>query len=397
MTSDRLRELARRAGRGLLAPVAAAIVALAVSSIALVISGHSPANTFLEMWKFIDSSESIILILNRAVPYYVAGVAVAIGFKMNLFNIGANGQFILAALLAAAAGSKVSLPAPIHVAFVMIIAMAVGAVWAGIAGVLKVTRGVNEVISTIMLNFIATGLTAFLLAEYLRNPAAQVSETHKLPPSAQLPALNNLWESLGITWGGGAQLYGFLPFAIAVGVLYHLMLNRSRFGYELRVSGTNPEAARTAGINPNAMVLKAIILSGAIAGLIGMHYLLADPQFHKYGQSFPTQLGFTGLALALLGRNHPGGIAAAALVWATIERGTQRLSQLNIAPEIGRILQGSFLLAAVIAYEVVGRRNAEATARAAARAAGGAPSGAPPGEEPTDQEPNDGEPSEVTR
>jgi ABC-type uncharacterized transport system permease subunit len=365
----------RRVGRGLIAPVSAAAIALIVSSIALLISGNNPVTAFVEMWKTIDSSESVVLIINRAVPYYVAGVAVAIGFRMNLFNIGANGQYTLAALLAASAGAAVSLPAPLHVAFILVVAMLVGALWAAIAGVLKVTRGVNEVISTIMLNYIATGLTAFLVAEYLRNPNTQlVAETRKLPESARLPSLNPLLDFVGINIGGNAKLLGFLPFAIALGVVYHVVLNRSRFGYELRVSGANPTAARAAGINPNAMVLKAIILSGAVAGLVGMSALLADPQFHKYGDQFPKTLGFTGIALALLGRNHPGGVAVAALVWATIERATQRLSPLGIPQEIGVILQGSFLLAAVVAYEVVQRRNAEATARDAARATATVPS-----------------------
>jgi simple sugar transport system permease protein len=159
----------------------------------------------------------------------------------------------------------------------------------------------------------------------------------------------------------------FLPIAIGIGIAYHLLLNRSRFGYELRLSGLNPEAARAAGVNPKAMVFKTIILSGAIAGLIGMHSLLADPQFYKYGDQFPRMLGFTGISLALLGRNHPAGVAAAALVWAMIERATQPLSRIGIPQEIGVIMQGAFLLTAIIAYEVVKRRNdANAAARAAA-------------------------------
>lgn len=366
----------RRIGNALLAPALAAAVAILVSSIALLLSGNSPLTAFREMWQTLDSTESVVLIINRAVPYYVAGVAVAIGFKMNLFNIGANGQYTLAALFAAGWGAAVELPAPLHVAFILTIAIAVGAGWAAIAGILKVTRGVNEVISTIMLNYIATGLTAFLVAEYFRNRQIDlIAETKKLPASARLPSLNGLFELVGFDFGRGVVLHGFLPFAVLIGVGYHVLLNRSRFGFDLRVSGSNPAAARSAGINPKAMVLKTIILSGVVAGLIGMNALLADPQFHKYGDQFPRTLGFTGISIALLGRNHPIGIAAAALVWATIERATQRLSIIGIPQEIGVILQGSFLLAAVIAYEWVSRRNEEATARAAARAA--APATAP--------------------
>ena len=358
--------------RGAQAPLIAAIAAVTIASLALLIAGDNPLNAFREMWKTIDSTESVVIILNKAVPFYVAGVAVAIGFKMNLFNIGADGQYRLAALFAAALGAAVDFPAPIHVAFILIVAMSVGALWAAIPGVLKVTRNVNEVISTIMLNYIATGISAFLVLEvaFFRNRNVELTaETKTLPKSARLPALNEFVELFGFHFGRGVILHGFLPFAVLVGVAYHLMLNRSRFGFELRTSGLNPFAARSAGVNPKGMVVKTIVLSGAVAGLIGMSNLLADPQFGKFGDQFPKTLGFTGLSLALLGRNHPVGIAAAALVWATIERATQKLSLLGIPQEVGLILQGSFLLAAVVAYEAVNRRNQIATARDAAHRA----------------------------
>jgi general nucleoside transport system permease protein len=368
-------DLLRRIGRGLIAPLVAAAAAIVISSVALLISGNSPVEAFTEMWMTIDSVESLVLIVNRAVPYYIAGVAVGIGFKMNLFNIGANGQYVLAALIAAWVGAEVDLWAPLHVTFILVVAIAVGMFWAAIAAVLKVTRNVNEVIATIMLNFIATGIVAFLLSEVARDEenGGLVAQTKLLPASAQIPS----WTI------GGTELFGFLPIAIAIGIGYHVLLNRSRFGYELRLSGTNPAAARSAGVNPNAMVIKTMLLSGAVAGLIGMQALLADPQFHKFGDQFPKTIGFTGISLALLGRNSPIGIAAAAFVWATIERATQALSPAGIPQEIGVILQGSFLLSAVIAYEVVTRRNNAAAAAAAARALhAGAPPSAPPSSPP---------------
>ncbi|HEX4983443.1 MAG TPA: ABC transporter permease [Ilumatobacteraceae bacterium] len=365
--------------KALLAPLVAAVAALIVSSIALLISGNSPQEAFVEMWKTIDSTESVVLIINRAVPYYIAGVAVAIGFKMNLFNIGANGQYVLAALIAAWVGTKTDLPAPLHVTLIMFVSVVVAGAWAAIAGVLKVTRNVNEVVATIMLNFIATGIVSFLLAEHFRETetGGLVAQTEVLPESARIPSLNRLVELTGFHFAPGVRLLGFLPFAIALGIGYHLLLNRSRFGYELRLSGMNPDAARAAGVNPKAMIFKTIVLSGAVAGLIGMHYLLADPQFYKFGDQFPKTVGFTGISIALLGRNHPAGIIAASLVWATIERGTQRLSTLGIPQEIGPILQGSFLLAAVIAFEVVKRRSDAAAATAAARAVHAPPAPGP--------------------
>jgi simple sugar transport system permease protein len=359
-----------RIWRASIAPVVAAVTAIVVSSIALLISGNDPVEAFREMWKTIDSTQAVVDIVNTAVPYYVAGVAVAIGFKMNLFNIGSNGQYLLAALVAGWAGAEVSLPPVLHVAFVFLVAVVVGGSWALIAAVLNVTRNVSVVISTIMLNYIAIGLGAFLLAEVFRDEenGGLVAQTKLMPESARLPTLNPLFELFGFGFAPNVEVYGFLPFAILLGLAYHVLLNRSVFGYELRLSGMNPDAALSAGVNPKRMVLITLFLSGAVAGLIGLPYLLADPSFLKYGDAFPTTIGLTGLGIALLGRNNPVGIAAAAIVWATIERATQRLGPLGIPPEIGRIMQGSFLLAAVIAFEVVRRRNDAAAVTAAAAA-----------------------------
>jgi simple sugar transport system permease protein len=358
-----------RIWRAALAPLAAAAVAILVSAIALLIVGADPIEAFREMWKTIDSTKSVVSIVNTAVPYYIAGVAVAIGFKMNLFNIGSNGQYLLAALVAGWAGAEVDLPPVLHVTFVFLVAITVGGCWALIAAVLNVTRNVNIVVATIMLNYIAVGLVSFLLAEVFRDEerGGLVAQTKVMPESARLPSLNSLFELVGFDFAPGVRLFGFLPFAIVLGILYHILLNRSLFGYELRLSGLNPDAALSAGVNPKRMVLITMFMSGAVAGMIGLPYLLSDPSFLKYGDAFPTTIGFTGLGIALLGRNNPIGIAAAALVWAGIERATQPLGPLGIPPEIGRIMQGSFLLAAVIAYEVVRRRNdAAAVAKAAA-------------------------------
>ena len=355
--------------RASIAPLIAAGAAILVSALALVLSGNDPIAAFREMWKTIDSTQSVVLIINTSVPYYIAGVAVAIGFKMNLFNIGSNGQYLLAALVAGWAGAEVSLPPLLHVPFVFLVAIAVGGTWALIAAILNVTRNVNVVVATIMLNYIAIGLAAFLLSEVFRDEenGGLVAQTKVMPASAQLPSLNRVIELFGFNFAPGVELFGFLPFAIALGIAFYILLNRSRFGYDLRLSGMNPDAALAAGVNPKRMVLITLFMSGAVAGMIGLPFLLSDPSFLKYGDAFPTTIGFTGLGIALLGRNNPVGIAAAAIVWATIERATQRLGPLGIPPEIGRIMQGSFLLAAVIAYEVVRRRNdAAAVARAAA-------------------------------
>jgi simple sugar transport system permease protein len=355
---------------GLIAPVAAALAALVISSIALLIGGDNPLVAFREMWKSIDGTAPVVAITNRAVPYYVAGLAVAIGFKMRLFNIGVDGQHQLAAVFAAAAGFGIgswNLPAPLYVAAIFLIAVVVSMVWAAIPAILKVTRNVNEVIATIMLNFIASQLIFYLLREHWDRGTGMVAETGPLPKSARLPHLNRLVEAFGFHFPANTVLQGFLPFAVLVGIGYHILVNRSRFGFDLRISGESPTAAKAAGVDPKRMVVITFLISGVIGALIGLGPLLADPQYGKYGDQFPQGIGFTGLSLALLGRNHPVGVAAAAIVWATIERATQRLSFIDIPQEIGIILQGSFLLSAVIAYEVVRRRAEEAETRAMSR------------------------------
>ena len=360
----------RRIVLGLLAPLSALAFALLVSSAALLLIDKSPAEAFGAMFDYAKSTESMISIVNRAIPLFLSGLAVAVGFKMGLFNIGVEGQYRLAALVAAAAGAAVTLPAPLHVALIVLVAMAVGAAWAGVAGVLKVTRGVHEVISTIMLNFIATALGAYLLASHLREEARPndlIIATPSIPSSGRFPSLNPVLTAFGVDIRPGNELRGFLLLALLVGLLFYLVVWRTRFGFDLRASGINPQAARVGGADPAGMVIKAMLLSGAIAGLVGMSDLLGF--FHEYSLDFPTGLGFTGIAVALVGRNHPIGIFLAALLFGFIERSAQILDLEDIPKEIIVIVQGVIILAVVIAYEVVRRLIQAQEVRAAAERA----------------------------
>jgi len=331
----------------LLVPVSAIVLAVAVSSLVLLSIGESPVDAFRSMFRYGTQANSVASMINRAVPLFVAGLAVAIGFKMNLFNIGVEGQYRIATLLAAAAGAAVTLPAPLHIAFIMLVAMVVGAAWASIAGVLKVKRGVHEVVSTIMLNSIATGLVAYLLANHLRKPAAGselLIATPQIPPSGQLGPLTQL---------GGEDLRSFLLLAIVLGVAVYVLIWRTRFGYDLRASGINPDAARVSGVDPNKMIMRTMLLSGAIAGLIGMSDLFGF--FHAYTLDVPTGIGFDGIAVALVGLNHPVGIAIAALVFGWVDRAAQILDLQGVPKEVIIITKGVIIFSVVIAYEIVRR------------------------------------------
>jgi ABC-type uncharacterized transport system permease subunit len=357
-----------------LAPVAALILGLGISSIAVLLIHQSPITAFKTMAQFGIRTDSLIFTVNEAIPLFIAGLAVAIGFKMNLFNIGVEGQYQLAALLAAYVGAITPVPGPIRIALILIVAMAVGAAWSGIAGVLKVTRGIHEVISTIMLNFIAFGIIAYLLRTYLKQhnaPGDLVIKTKQIPSSGLIPSLNGLLKVLGVHPPPGSALYGFLPLAIVIGILYYLLVWRTRFGYDLRATGVNPDAASVSGIDANAMVIKTMLISGAIAGLAGMPDLFG--LYQRYTIDFVSGLGFAGIAVALVGRNNPVGIALGALLFGFLDRSAQILDLENIPKEITIIMRGVIILAVVIAYEVVRRVVQAQEVRAAAERTGRLP------------------------
>ena len=346
----------RRLALALAAPALAVLMALAVSSIVLLLSGDHPLEIYRSMWSYGTQLNSIISTVNRAVPYYLAGLAVAVGFKMNLFNIGVEGQYYLAAIVAAIVGAQLHLPAPVHVTVICLVAMTTGAAWAGIAGVLKATRGVNEVISTIMLNnIVLLGFGIWLVGKFRAPDTGFEVATRDLPVSALIPNLNGWLEAVGIEPPPGARLTGFLLVAVVVGVAYYVVLWRTRFGYDLRASGINPWAAASSGVDPKGMVIKAMLVSGALAGLVGMSYLLGDPSFGRYTGDFPTGIGFTGIAVALVGRNHPVGVGLGALLWGFMERSAQRLDLEGVPKEIVTIMQATIVLSVVVAYEVVRR------------------------------------------
>ena len=360
--------LLRRTALALAAPLAAAVVALLISSIALLASGNDPLEVYRTMLESGTETRSLLITVNNAVPLYLAGVAVAIGFRTALFNIGVEGQYQLAALLAAAVGAAVDLPPVLHIGLVLLVAVSVGAAWSGVAGVLKTTRGVSEVISTIMLNVIAAGIAAYLLAEHLQERVAgsNNSATPPLPDSAHFPTLDWLVRLLGIEVPRGTSLRGFLVVAVLVGIGYWVLISRSRFGFELKATGLNPAAAVASGVDAKRTVLLTMLLSGAVAGLVGMPQLLGSS--YSYGLDFTAGLGLTGIGVALLGRNSPVGIALAALLFAFLERSSSTLQFIDVPRQIYVIMQGSIVLSVVVAYEAV-RRIGVAQAERAVRSA----------------------------
>ena len=248
-----------------------------------------------------------------------------------------------------------TLPPVLHVLAVFIIAMTIGGLWASIAAYLKVKRGVNEVISTIMLNSLAVGVTSFLFSKYFAviNEGSNNLSTKELPESAWFPDLVPLLTKLGLPEQPGGSINGMILVAIALGFIFWFVVNRTRFGFELRASGANPIAARVSGVNSKRMTFIALVISGAIAGLSGLPAVLGET--HSYNMGFRSGIGFSAIAVALLGRNSAGGMAFSALLFGFLEVSSRALELIDIAPETYVIMQGSILLSSVIAYEVVRR------------------------------------------
>ncbi|MFF7156576.1 ABC transporter permease [Streptomyces sp. NPDC008139] len=331
---------------GVAAPVLAVVGALVVTALVLLATGKEPFHAFDVMVNYGSKTDSQVYILNKATTYYLAGLAVAVGFRMNLFNIGVDGQYRLAAFFAAAAGGAMSIPGIIQIPVIILTAMVVGALWAAIAGVLKVTRGVSEVISTIMLNSLAGIVIGYFLRDGrlgVTDKAANMISTKPLPSSSHLFNFTTSTD----------PVFGFIVFAVLAGVIYWFVLSRTRFGFDLRAVGRSESAAEASGVSVKKMVVTSMLISGAMAGLVGMPTLLN--QSYEYGTDFPTGIGFTGIAVALLGRNNPIGIGIGALLWAFLERASNGLEFEGYDKEIVGVIQGVIVLAVVIAYELVRR------------------------------------------
>ena len=350
----------RRLGTSLIAPAIGIFISIAVTAVILKFIGASVTTVFSSMWTYGTSPHAMSLTLNLATTYFLSALAVAVGFKMNLFNIGVNGQYVLGALAAAVVGSNLHMVGFIAIPISILAAMIVGAAWAGIAAWLKVSRGVSEVISTIMLNFIAIGIISYIIVRtgIGTETSLNVRGTKLIPESGMLHGTAFL--------DPGTKVYGFYFISIFIAIGYWFLLNRTRFGFDLRATGKSATAARTSGVESKRMAIVTMLLSGAIAGLVGLPYLLGETG--SYNLNFPTDWGFTGIAIALLGRNNPLGIALGALLWAFLDISSGQLILEGVPREITTIMQGLIVIVVVMSYEIVRRNQVKSEQKNVAKA-----------------------------
>jgi simple sugar transport system permease protein len=289
----------------------------------------------------LGSQTAILNTILQATPLVLGGLAVGIGFKAGLFNIGGQGQFLLGATAAAGVGAALATtPAPIAITAALLAGMLAGAFWGWIPGALKAFSGAHEVVTTIMLNSIAAALIGFLILGPLLAPGFSFGRTGDLGNSA-----------LPIILGGNIHLG--VPLAVAAVPVVWWLLYRSTLGFEIRSVGANPSAARYAGMRPAFLIMFTMSMSGLLFGIAGSTEILGVSHFMI--PSYGTAIGFDAIAVALLGRSHPFGIAAAALLFGALRAGAGLMQVVAEIPvEIVDVIQAIILL--FLAADVVVRR-----------------------------------------
>jgi simple sugar transport system permease protein len=311
----------------------ALLAAFAAGSLLVLACGESPGTVYALLFKSTWTSEhGIGQVLFKATPLVLTGLSVALAFRAGLFNIGAEGQLSVGAFATAMCGAALPLDTPAVVALplALIAGAAAGALWGAVPGALKAWTGAHEVINTIMMNFIATGLVLWAGNSFAF--VAETEHTRRVVDGAYLP-------DLGLA-GSAANFSFFLALACAGGVWYFLA--RTRRGFELRALGLAPMAAEAGGVDLRRATLLAMTAAGAIAGLVGGNYVLGYKHYFENGMGSGT--GYMGIAVALLGRNHPAGVVVAALLVATLQHGGLPASEL-VPRELIDVLQAVIILA----------------------------------------------------
>jgi simple sugar transport system permease protein len=325
----------------------------------MVISGDNP---FLAYWGLLKGSvgslDAISRTIRKAIPFIFTGLSVAFAFKAGLFNIGASGQFLMGTIFAAAVGVNFEgLPWIIHMPLAIVAGILGGALWGGLAGWLKVWKGAHEVISTIMLNYIASlfvswtvyaGGTQGQQPGPLSDPEAAaraISETRDVFESARIPQLlPQVFDR--IHWG--------ILLAIAVAVLIWWILQKTTLGFEIRTVGENPHAAQYAGIRVGRTMVLSMAIAGGLAGLAGAVETLGLN--YKFAPEFTGSVGFEGITIALLGQTHPLGVVLASFLMGSLYGGASKMQfDSGVPGEIIQVVQAlvlAFVAAPAIIYEI---------------------------------------------
>lgn len=329
----------------LLAPLAAVLLSLLAGGVLIAAVGQSPVEVYGMLFRqALGTGYGIGQTLFKATPLVFAGLSVALAFRAGLFNVGAEGQMYLGGFAAALVGAHVALPAPLALPIALAAAALAGAAWGAIPGALKARFGAHEVINTIMLNFIAFALVAWW-GRALFVPATV--RTAEIVPAAWVPRLDVL-----LPWLRGSPANLTLLLGLVLAVALGVFLFRTRPGFEWRVLGWNPGAAEYAGVRTGRAQVKAFGLAGALAGLGGTSFVLGYK--HWFEQDFTAGAGFMGIAVALIGRNHPVGVLVAALFFGMLAYGGLVVNQ-RVPSDLVNVLRALVILFAISTYALLDR------------------------------------------
>jgi ABC-type uncharacterized transport system permease subunit len=324
--------------RAVIQPALAATVGLALGLAFTWAAGENPWHVLQILGRgAAGSAYDLGMTLFYSTPLIFTGLSVAVAFQAGLFNVGAEGQLTVGALAAAAAGVLLPrVPSPLAPLFAIAAALLAGAIWGAIPGWLRVRRGSHEVINTIMMNFIAVGIASYVTLNLLKNPESQNPETKPLGAAYLLPQFGMF---------GGAPVSLALPLAILAAACIYVWLSKTVFGFQIRATGQNEIAAGIAGLSTDWIRVVAFAVSGALAGLMASSEVLGSAGRFRLG--FSAEYGFTGIAVALLARNHPLGVVPAALLFGALHKGAANLDieTDHVTRETALIFQGLIILA----------------------------------------------------
>jgi simple sugar transport system permease protein len=320
-------------------------IALIISSLIICLIGESPKKAIEIIWKgSFGSGEGLGYTLFYSTNYIFTGLAVAIAYHASLFNIGCEGQAYVGGLGVSLVGLYLGgLPVWCVIVLGIFAGALFGTAWAAIPAYLQARKGSHIVITTIMFNFIGSALMTWFLVSVLIKPGQQAPESRAFSTHAFLPSLKGFFALLGINTGESPGNLA-LVIALIIAALIWILLWKTRFGYELRVSGTSQSAARYAGISPESYMFKAMLISGALAGCLGLNELMGSQ--HRLTLDFPAGAGFIGIAVALMGRNNPVGICFSALLFGALVQGGGELAfeMPHVSHSLVIVIQGLVIL-----------------------------------------------------
>jgi len=328
--------------RELLFPLIAVVAAFIVGGILILLIGDNPLQTYALLFgSALSWPVGISYTLFYATPLIFTGLAVMVAFRCGLLNIGAEGQLYIAAFATAWVGITFANLSPwLLVPLCFIAAVLGGGIWGAIPGVLKARFGSHEVINTIMLNFLAVALVSYFIQYHYKAPGDPIMQSVPVGWGAHVARLGKFIP--GIPQFIPVNL-AFILALVCCGLVY-LFLWRTKWGYELRSTGSNPTAAEYGGVSVRKQIIIAMTISGSLAGLVAVNEVMGHR--YRYYDGFSDNYGYTGIAVALLGRNHPVGVIISALLFAILQRGgipVDAFTQ-HVTKDIVQVLQGTIIL-----------------------------------------------------